>query len=107
MRVERLRAGAPGGLAGGAAFAAVMKLEIALSCCPADDFLLLGGFGPLKDRWRVTDPIIHGINSIALGILHAFVSDRVCGPPWRRGVTFALIENTLLWPIIVVLDYTH
>lgn len=102
-----LGAGILGGLAGGAAFAAVMKLDIALSGERNDDFQLLGGFGPLRDRWRVTGPIVHAFNSASLGCVYALVSDRLSGPGWRRGLTFAIIENTLLWPIIIVLDRVH
>ena len=95
------------GLAGGAAFAVVMKLDIALSGERTDDFQLLAGFGPMRDRWRVTGPIVHAINSVSLGCVYALVSERFPGPGWLRGLTFAMIENTVLWPIIIALDRVH
>jgi len=107
MNRNRAIAGMLAGLAGGTAFAAVMKLDIALSGKRVDDFQLLAGFGPLRHNWQVAGAIIHAINSASLGTLYALASDRLPGPGWRRGLTFALVENTLLWPIIMLLDRVH
>lgn len=104
---HRIAAGMLAGLAGGTAFAAVMKFDIALSGRRVDDFQLLAGFGPTRSRWQVIGPIIHAINSISLGGLYALISHRIPGHGWRRGLTFALVENTLLWPILIVLDRIH
>jgi hypothetical protein len=95
------------GLAGGAAFATVMKADMALSGRRVDDFQLLAGFGPTRDKWRVVGPIIHAANSITVGALYAIVSDRLPGSGWRKGLLFALAENSLLWPILIVLDRVH
>lgn len=102
-----LIAGALAGLAGGAAFAAVMKLDIKLSGEPVDDFQLLAGFGPTKDSWHIAGPAIHAVNSVAVGSVYSVVNEHLPGPGWARGLTFAMIENTLLWPIIIVLDRVH
>jgi hypothetical protein len=106
-RRARVGAGMLAGLAGGAAFAAVMKLDIALSRQRVDDFQLLAGFGPLAHRWRVTGAVVHAVNSATLGAVYALVSGRLPGPGWLRGVSFATIENLALWPIIIVLDRVH
>ena len=95
------------GLAGGAAFAAVMHADMAVSGRRVDDFQLLAGFGPTRDRWRVVGPVIHAVNSVTLGALYAVVSDHLPGSGWRTGLGFALVENTLLWPILIVLDRVH
>lgn len=105
--VRRIVSGVLAGFAGGVAFAAVMKLDMALSDERIDDFQLLATFGPLRDQWRVLGPVIHAINSAGLGVLYALTSNRLTGPGWLRGLTFALIENTVLWPAIVVLDRVH
>jgi hypothetical protein len=107
IEIRRIVPGIVSGLAGGAAFAAVMKLDIALSGEPVDDFRLLAAFGPLRGKWRIVGPAIHAANSASLGALFALTSDRLRGPGWRRGLTFALIENTVLWPVIIVLDRVH
>ena len=104
---RRISAGILAGLAGGAAFAAVMKLDMALSGRRVDDFQLLAGFGPTRNRWRLVGPIIHAVNSVSLGGLYAVVADLIPGSGWRKGLTFALAENTLLWPIIIILDRVH
>jgi hypothetical protein len=107
MDKQRMIAGALAGLAGGAAFAAVMKFDMAISGNPVNDFKLLGGFGPAREHWQVTGPLVHGVNSAALGVAYASVADRMTGPGWLRGLVFALAENTLLWPIMIVLDRVH
>lgn len=103
----RIWTGVRSGLAGGAAFAIVMKADIALSGQRIDDFQLLAGFGPLRHRWRVVGPIVHGINSMAVGAVYALVRERLWGPGWLRGLTFAMVENTVLWPVIILLDRIH
>ncbi len=104
---SNLIAGAMGGLAGGAAFAAAMKLDIKLSGEPVDDFQLLAGFGPTRDHWQIAGPIVHAVNSVAVGTVYSMVNERLPGPGWMRGLTFAMIENTVLWPVIIVLDQVH
>ncbi|HYI16558.1 MAG TPA: DUF6789 family protein [Thermomicrobiales bacterium] len=104
---SRIVAGMLAGLAGGAAFAAVMELDMALSRRRVDDFQLLAGFGPTRDKWRVVGPLVHSINSVSLGGLYGVVAQFIPGTGWRKGLTFALAENTLLWPIIIVLDRVH
>ncbi len=104
---RRIIAGMLAGLAGGAAFAAVMKLDMALSGRRVDDFRLLADFGPTRNRWNVVGPIVHAVNSVTLGGVYAVVADRIPGSGWQKGLTFALMENTLLWPIIVFLDRVH
>jgi hypothetical protein len=104
---RRIVAGMLAGLAGGAAFAAVMELDMALSRRRVDDFQLLAGFGPTRDKWRIVGPLIHATNSVSLGGLYGVVAQLIPGTGWRKGLTFALAENTLLWPIIIVLDRVH
>src|SRR5688572_23280664 len=99
---RRIVAGMLAGLAGGAAFAAVMELDMALSRRRVDDFRLLAGFGPTRDKWRIVGPLIHATNSVSLGGLYGVVVQLIPGTGWRKGLTFALAENTLLWPIIIV-----
>jgi hypothetical protein len=95
------------GIAGGVAFAAVMQADIAISGRKVDDFKLLAGWGPLRDRERIAGPAIHLINSASLGALYSLIQDKLAGPGWLRGLTFATAENLTLWPIIIVLDRIH
>jgi hypothetical protein len=107
LNSRRIVAGMLAGLAGGAAFAAVMKADMALSGRRVDDFQLLADFGPTRDKWQVVGPVIHAVNSVSVGALYAIVTDRMPGTGWRNGLAFALVENTLLWPILIVLDRVH
>lgn len=104
---RRIGAGMLAGLAGGVAFTAVMKMDIALSGERVDDFQLLANVGPLREQWRLTGPIIHAINSISLGALYAIVSNQMSGPGWLRGLAFAQIENIAPWPVVMMLDRAH
>jgi hypothetical protein len=107
ISLKRVVKGAGAGLAAGVAFAAVMKADMALSGRRVDDFQLLAGFGPTRDHWPVAGAIVHGVNSVALGSIYSLISDRLPGAGWQRGLTFAMVENTLLWPVLLVLDRVH
>ncbi len=106
-RVARLRRGAVAGLVGGAAFSAVMAVDQKITACPADDYQLLAGFGPFARWWPVVGRIAHAANSIVVGATYALVEDRLRGPGWLRGLAFAMAENALLWPVLIVLDRVH
>jgi hypothetical protein len=101
------RHGALAGLGGGAAFAATMLLDMRVSGERVNDFHLLGGLGPAPQLWKVTGPLMHAVNSATLGVVYAACEPHLRGPGWMRGVTFALAENTLLWPIVLLLDRVH
>ena len=107
LNAERVRGGAVAGLVAGAAFAAVMELDLALTGNRLDDFRLLAQLGPLKDHWRISGPVAHVANSALLGAIYATVEPRLTGPGWARGLKFALAENTLLWPLVLLIDRAH
>jgi hypothetical protein len=104
---DRICRGIIAGIAGGVAFAAVMQADIAISGRRVDDFKLLAGWGPLRDHEHIAGPAIHLINSASLGALYALVNERLVGPGWLRGLTFATAENLTLWPVIILLDRIH
>lgn len=104
---QRLKSGAIAGFVAAAAFAVWMKLDMRVSGDRVDDFQLLGGFGPLAEHWPVTGAIIHHTNGALLGAGYGIAEPYLRGPGWLRGVTFALVENTLLWPLILLLDRAH
>lgn len=103
----RAQRGAVAGLVGGAAFAATMAIDQRVSGCRADDYRLLADFGPLARWWPVAGRVIHATNSAAVGAAYSIAVDRLYGPGWLRGVTFAMIENTVLWPAMIVFDRVH
>ncbi|MDQ4045583.1 MAG: hypothetical protein M3173_09075, partial [Chloroflexota bacterium] len=103
----RLKRGAIAGLAGGAAFAAFMKADMAITGERVDDFQLLAGYGPFRDNWTVPGTTVHMTNSVILGAAYSTVEPLLPGPGWCRGLIFALIENTLLYPFVALLDLIH
>jgi hypothetical protein len=103
----RIKAGLLAGLAGGAAFAAVMQADMAASKRRVDDFRLLADWGPLHDHWRITGPAVHAVNSAIVGAVYSAAEPSLRGPGWVRGATFALVENLTLWPVLFVLDRVH
>lgn len=101
-----LPAAAIAGLAGGAAFVAVLEADLRLTGRNVDDLLFLGR--PLArdpSRARRLGLAIHAANSVLLGVLYARLAhDRLPGPPWWRGVVFANVENALLYPLTAFED---
>jgi hypothetical protein len=104
---ERARAGAIAGLLGGAAFAVTMRIDMAISRQPVNDFRLLADTGPLRRFWRITGPVTHAVNSVAIGVSYSLLEPKLPGNGWQRGLSFALVENMLLWPIVILLDRVH
>ena len=64
---------------------------------------LIGGLVAADGSWRVAGLAIHIANGAAFGV--AF--DRLGGHGVCRGVLAAEAENTLLWPLVAVLDRIH
>lgn len=106
-RGPRLRRGAVAGLAGGAAFSLVMSIDQRLSGCPADDYRMLADFGPFARWWPVVGRLVHAVNSVAVGVTYSAIEHRLRGPGWLRGLTFAMAENAILWPVILLIDKVH
>jgi hypothetical protein len=104
---RRLTTGAAAGFVAAAAFAAWMKLDMRVTGKRLDDFQLLGGIGPLSEHWPVTGAAIHHVNGALLGAGYTTLEPVLPGPGWFRGLLFALTENAVLWPIILVLDRVH
>ena len=103
----RLVAGASSGVVAGAAFAGVMAVDMAASRRKVNDFRMLADFGPLRRFWPLTGPAIHFVNSAGLGAVYSVAEPALRGPGWARGLTFALAENTVLWPIVMLIDRAH
>lgn len=102
-----VRAAAVAGLAAGAVFAAVLEADLRLTGRNVDDLTFLGGpFSRDPGRARAIGVAIHAGNSLALATAYArFGHDRLPGPPWLRGVVFANVENTLIYPLTVLEDF--
>jgi hypothetical protein len=89
------------GLAAGAVYVATMEVDNRVTGMEIDDLELLGRpFVDGPEGAKLAGAPIHFGNSVAFAIAYAAIAhDRLPGPPWMRGVLFALVENTLLYPI--------
>ena len=70
---------------------------------PYADAELIGPFltrGPLE-------PVVNLVTHASAGAGFGYLFERLGGHGVRRGVTAAVIENTLLWPGITVFDRIH
>ena len=93
------------GLAGGAAFIAVLEADLRLTRRNVDDLLILGRpFARDPARARRIGAIIHAANSVALAALYARLESHLPGPPWLKGALFANVENVILYPISLFED---
>lgn len=105
---DDLKRGGTAGMLAAAAYLVGMALDIALTKQRTNDLRLLAGLVPGGRRgWPVVGTSMHLINGTALGAVYARVHHGLPGPAWMRGVIFGLVENFLLWPVMVVLDRVH
>jgi hypothetical protein len=101
-QIRRLdsRAVAVSGLVAGAAFAAVLEVDLRLTGRNVDDLKILGQpFVADPTKARAVGGAIHAVNSLALAGLYATLERRIPGPGWLKGVVFANLENVILYPI--------
>ncbi|CAN5559094.1 hypothetical protein BH23CHL5_BH23CHL5_00250 [soil metagenome] len=103
LNQKHIKPGALAGIAGGAAFLLAMKAEIRMSGRNLNDILLLGTPISRNPHLAKTAGLVaHTINSGVLGVAYTQVfHDRLPGPPAIRGAAFAVIENSLLYPLLV------
>ena len=84
-------------LAAGAAFVAVLEIDLRLTGRNVDDLMVLGRpFTEEPAKGRAIGGAIHVVNSIALASLYAVLERRIPGPAWLKGVIFANLENVIL-----------
>ena len=96
------RAATVAGLAAGAAFLAVLEVDVRLTGNNVDDLVFLGR--PLARSRSGARPVglaLHAVNSVGFALLYARLHRRLPGPPWWRGVVFFNVENALLYPFLV------
>jgi hypothetical protein len=98
-------AAAVAGLAGGAAFVAVLEADIRLTGNNVDDLIVLGRpFVREVGEARKIGLLFHLANSVLLAGLYAKMEPLLPGPPWLKGVIFANVENVMLYPITLFED---
>lgn len=104
---QRIARGAVAGAAAGLAFAVAMEADMAITGHRLDDIRMLGEIGPFPQYWRAKGLAAHAANSLAIGAIYALVEPRLPGSGWLRGLIYATVENSLLWPLTHVIDRRH
>jgi hypothetical protein len=105
---HRWAAGIVAGSIAGVAFLLAMAVDLAIFRNRTNDLRLLSGMVPKGGRaWPVLGTAMHMFNGALLGAVYAHVEHRLPGPGWLKGTIFGLVENMVLWPIIMVLDRVH
>lgn len=101
---RRIAAGSAAGVAAAIAYAIVQEIDLRLVGNNADDLLLIGGLVTSDRREARTIGLAgHLAAGAALGTLYVtFGRERLPGPAWLRGVFFATVENTALYPALLL-----
>src|SRR4051812_4619387 len=91
------------GIGAGIVYLATMETDIRVTGLDLDDLKLLGRpFVKNAADAKLAGLPIHFVNSVALAALYGAVArPRLPGPGWFKGLTFALVENTVLFPLAV------
>jgi hypothetical protein len=93
------------GILAGLAYAATAEIDNRISGKRLDDLALLGRpFVPDERQARKAGLAIHLANSVVLAGIFQYVRRWIPGGSVSQGVTFALVENTLLYPIAALED---
>jgi hypothetical protein len=96
------------GLAGIAAWLAVMPLDKWLSGSRYDDVALLGMAATRRRAWLPLGLALHVLNGIAFGLVYAHVAERrLPGPGWVRGLLAAEAENGAVAFLTPLVDRYH
>jgi len=87
----------------------VMYVDMAVTRSPSNDLLLLGRMVTVdRRRARMIGFLAHMGFGITLSLAYAgYARRRLPGPAWARGVAMLMGENTLLWPLVWVVDRRH
>jgi hypothetical protein len=97
------------GLLAGLAFVAAELVDRRLVSGVYSDMKLLGYAVTRRSPWwQIAALLIHEFNSLVF----AFSYNRVMGPRlpgrgWRRGLLAAMIESTVLWPLVYLANLVH
>lgn len=97
------------GVGGALAYLVAMWVDELVFREPTDDLVLVGGFGSKGEVGsRVLGLLVHCTTGVLIaGVYAAIARRRLRGPAWSRGLTTGVAENTLLWPMVALMDAFH
>jgi hypothetical protein len=96
-------------LASGNAYLAAAWLDSKLSSHPFNDLKLVGQiFTTRSPFWIFMGLLNHYGFSVVVAYVYArWTYSRLPGPGWLRGLLFLQLENTLLYPVALLLEPVH
>jgi hypothetical protein len=97
------------GLLAGLAFVAEELVDERLVGKVYSDMKLLGyAVTRQSPQWKIVALAIHEFNSLVFAFSYnRLVGPRLPGQGWRRGLLAAMIESTVLWPLVYLANYVH
>jgi hypothetical protein len=87
-------------------WAAAEPLDRLVFRCDYSDTALLGK-AVWRRHWRTVGLAMHAANGAVFGLAFELVRRRTGARPVPLGVGMALVENTALWPLCVLVDRYH
>jgi len=88
-------------------WAAQEPLDQRVFGCDYSDVALLGKAVTRGRRWRAAGLALHALNGLAFGLAWDAARRRLPVDPRRLAIGLAVAENTLLWPLCVLVDRYH
>lgn len=94
------------GIASGTAYLAAQAIDMAITGNRVDERVLLSRLLPLpRNLVKPVGAGMHLVNSVFFSAVFRLIfRDYLRGPMWVRGVTFALIETVVLYPVALLED---
>ncbi len=100
MPKVNLKAASLAGLAAGLAYAVTAEIDNRISGKNLDDLKLLGRPMVRGPKYaKLAGVPVHMINSVSLAMVFPYARRVIPGPAVVQGITFALVENTVLYPV--------
>ena len=107
MSVQRSLRGAVAGAVAATVMALEEPLDRRLLDSDYSDVELMGKLVTRGDQWQAIGFALHVQNGAIFGAVYAQLKPFLPGPAPLRGLLAALVENTLLWPGVELIDRHH
>ena len=97
------------GMVAGLAFVAEELVDRRLVGGVYSDMKLLGyAVTRTSPWWQIAALLLHEFNSLLFALSYnRLMGPRLPGHGWRRGLLAALIESTVLWPLVYLANFVH
>ena len=97
------------GLLAGSAYMAAVWADGKLSSHPYNDLKLVGQMVTTRSPWWQLQGVAgHYGFSVVMALLYArYARAALPGPGWLRGILFLMLENTVLYPLGLLIDRYH